>query len=573
MTKTLIKLLQLLDKKNKRNFPLIFLMMLVEIVLETVGISLVVPLISSIMDENIISKNELIGSVCGFFHIYDHRSLIISCIVALICVYVFKNIFILIECKVRYGFICESRYNVQKKIFRSILDRPYEYFLNAQTGEIIREVADDCNRTFSLFGSLIEVYANIFLTVGIVAVLFVIDPKMTLVVMSMMALLSLILVLIIRPVLKKQGSILVKYATENYKNLLEAVQGIKIVKITRSKDYFNEEFKKNGKKVIEADMKNNVINRIPSALIEAVCVTTVLLYVLFVFVSGNDINELIPSSGAFVVASLKLIPSVNKVINAYSAIAYNKESVDKVYENYSKISDEDVHTDFERLVLKDRIELKDITYRYPNSDRKILNDASLTIPVGKSVGIMGLSGIGKTTAADVLLGLLFPENGSIAFDDKVMKVDIDNYPINIGYVPQTIYIRDDSIRSNIAFGIPDADIDDDKINEVIKTAQLEDYIEKLPEGINTLIGENGIRVSGGQRQRIGIARALYNDPDLLIFDEATSALDLETEACIMRSINALHGTKTMLIIAHRPQIIEGCDYIYKMVDGRFVLEK
>ncbi len=573
MIKTLKKLYGLLDKRKKSVFPLILIMMFAETLFEALSISLVVPLITSIMDKDILTGNPLVSAICSFFYIENQSTFVVFCIAALIGVFLIKNIFMLIECRIRYDFICKSRHIVQRKIFSDILNRPYEYFLNAQSGAIIREVSDDCNRTFNLLGTLMDVCSNFLLTVGIAVVLFVINPSMTLVVMLMMAGLSVLLVTVVKPTLKKQGRILVEHATKNYKNLLEAVQGIKIVKITRTQPYFNEEFRKNGEKVIEADRKNTVIHRIPHAVTECVCVSTVLLYVLLLYLNNSDINNLISTVGAFAVASLKLIPSVKVIIGAYYAIAFNEAAVDKVSENYCSIRENASEKPLSEMKLKKSIELRNVTYQYPDSDRKVLDNASLTIPVGKSVGIIGLSGIGKTTSADVLLGLLFPKQGKIAFDDMEVDVNIDHYPIRIGYVPQSIYILGDTIKNNIAFGVPEEEIREDVIREVIKAAQLEEFVASLPDGIDTDIGENGVRISGGQRQRIGIARALYHDPDLLIFDEATSALDLKTEEGVLRSIEALQGKKTMLIIAHRPQTLKGCDFIYRMEDGRFIHDK
>lgn len=573
MIKTLKKLFGLLDRHSKIVFPLILVMMFIETLFEALGVSLIVPLVSSVMNSDSVTDHSFAAVVCSVLHIEDSGTFIVCCIVMLIALFLVKTVFMLFECKVRYNFICKSRHMVQRKIFSSILERPYEYFLNVQSGEIIREVSDDCNRTFSLFGSLMDVCANLLMTVVIAAVLLIINPVMTLVMVAMLVLLAVILITVVKPTLKKQGRILVRHATRNYKNLLEAVQGIKIVKITKSQQYFNDEFRKNGEKVIEADRKNTVINRIPHAVTEFVCISTALVYVLILYLNGSDIGAMVPAFSAFAVASLKLIPSVKGIINAYYAAAFSEAAVDKVVENYSKANALTPKKAAEPMTLKESIELRDVTYQYPESDRKILDHASLTIPVGKSVGIMGMSGIGKTTSADVLLGLLFPKEGSIAFDGREMGVNIDNYPIRIGYVPQSIFILDDTVRNNIAFGVPEGEIRDDLISEVISAAQLDDFVAALPEGINTGIGENGVRISGGQRQRIGIARALYSNPDLLIFDEATSSLDLKTEESVLQSIEALHGKKTMLIIAHRPQTITNCDYVYRMVDGKFVYEK
>lgn len=573
MLKTLKKLLSLLDGKQKAAFPLILLMMFIETLFEAIGISLIVPLVSAIMDENIVDDNPVVAAFCSIFQINSQRTFIICCIASLIAVFVVKNIFMLIECLVRNNFIYKARHIVQRKIFSSVLNRPYGCFLNAQSGEIMREVTDDCDRTFSLFGSLMDVCANFILVICITVVLMLINPSMTIVAIVMMAVLSFVLIVLVRPTLKKQGGIFLKYATRYYKNILEAVQGIKTVKITKSRQYFYEEFRKNGEKVVEAGRKRVVINRIPYAVTECVCVSSVLIYVLIQYLNEVDITVLIPAIGAFAFASLKLIPSVRMIINAYYAIAYNEEAVDKVVGNVIRINDCDSEKPVEMLKLKNQIELRNVTYQYPNSDRKILDHASLTIPVGKSVGIMGLSGIGKTTSVDVLLGLLSPQEGCIAFDGREVDINIDNYPIQIGYVPQSLFILNDTIRSNVAFGVPEDEIRDDVVWDVIKTAQLDDFVNALPDGIHTDIGENGVRISGGQRQRIGIARALYRDPDLLIFDEATSSLDLKTEASVLDAIESLHGKKTILVIAHRPQTVEKCDHIYKMVDGKFVYDE
>ena len=228
--------------------------------------------------------------------------------------------------------------------------------------------------------------------------------------------------------------------------------------------------------------------------------------------------------------------------------------------------------DVEKMEIKRDIVLKDITYKYPNTDVLIFDHADMTIPVGKSVGIVGTSGAGKTTVVDILLGLLQIETGSILADGVEVRDHYASWLKNIGYIPQTIFMIDSTIRRNVAFGCPDEDIDDSKVWEALKEAQLDEFVRGLPEGLDTSIGERGIRLSGGQRQRIGIARALFEDPEVLVLDEATSALDNETEAAIMDSINRLHGRKTLIIIAHRLQTIEKCDMVYRVADGKAVLK-
>ena len=272
---------------------------------------------------------------------------------------------------------------------------------------------------------------------------------------------------------------------------------------------------------------------------------------------------------------------MNRINNQINSIAYFEPFFMGVSDNLQdEINGQNIDMSFatdedEKLDVKESIEMKDITYAYPNTERLIFDHADLKIPVGASVGIVGTSGAGKSTVVDILLGLLEPSTGHI-YADSVDVKDAGNYRKwlkNIGYIPQMIFMLDDTIRKNVAFGVPEDKIDEDRLWEVLKEAQLDEFIKTLPEGLETGIGERGIRLSGGQRQRIGIARALYNDPEVLILDEATSALDNDTEAAIMESINRLHGRKTLIIIAHRLQTIEKCDIVYRVEDGRAKIER
>lgn len=290
---------------------------------------------------------------------------------------------------------------------------------------------------------------------------------------------------------------------------------------------------------------------------------------------GNDLQALIETLTVFGAAAVRLMPCVNRINTYITEVAYAQPSLDYVYENLNmsaitRANDRTVEAKnpLVTIALKDKIELKNIQYAYPNTDAMIFTGADMVVPYGKSVGIMGPSGAGKSTVVDILLGLLRAKEGTITCDG----VDVfENYPswlAQIGYIPQSIYLVDEPIRNNIAFGIADDEIEDRRIWEVLEEAQLKEFIETLPEGLDTTIGDRGVRLSGGQRQRLGIARALYHNPEILVFDEATSALDNETEAAVMEAINSFHGKKTMVIIAHRLNTIEKCDMIYRVADGK-----
>jgi len=318
-------------------------------------------------------------------------------------------------------------------------------------------------------------------------------------------------------------------------------------------------------------------------MIEMVSVCSMLAFIAYMIYIGKEIETLVTTLGAFAMAAMKLMPSANRIVAALNQIAFQEPSLDKLLQDlalfeedeikYSKYKKQNLTENRNILSFNDKIELRNITYSYQGSDKLILDNANMVIPIGKSVGIVGASGAGKTTAVDILLGVLLAQKGEILTDGINVMENYSEWLANIGYIPQNIFMLDDDIKSNIAFGVPEKLQDEEMVWKAIKEAQLEDFVKELKDGIHTQIGERGMRLSGGQRQRLGIARALYLNPKILVFDEATSALDNETEAAIMSSINSLHGKKTMIIIAHRLQTIKDCDIVYRVGDGRIIEER
>ncbi len=327
----------------------------------------------------------------------------------------------------------------------------------------------------------------------------------------------------------------------------------------------------------------NLYNATPRLLIETVAIAGMVLYMMIQLLSGTGAVDIMPQLTLLALVAVRLIPCANRINNHLTSIAYFEPFFMGVSDNLQEeIQDENVDyaaetyqksIDVEKLVIKDKIELKNITYKYPNTDVLIFDNADMEIPIGKSVGIVGTSGSGKTTVVDILLGLLRLQSGEILADGTEVREHYQEWLKNIGYIPQSIFMVDASIRKNVAFGYADEEIDDEKVWEALAEAQLDEFVKGLPEGLDTSIGERGIRISGGQRQRIGIARALFEDPEVLVLDEATSALDNDTEAAIMESINRLHGRKTLIIIAHRLQTIEKCDMVYRIENGKAVLQR
>ena len=388
---------------------------------------------------------------------------------------------------------------------------------------------------------------------------------------------------ILKPIMRKAGEENQDYYSGLYKWIDQSVMGIKEIKVANKESYFINEYCKCGAGYVNAVQRYNLYNATPRLLIETVAIAGMIIYMMIRIAGGTPVTEIMPQLITLAVAAMRLIPSANRINNYLTSIAYFEPFFMGVTDNLQEeIRDENVNYDeaayrqkkhVEKLPVTKEILLKDITYKYPNTEVLIFDRATMSIPVGKSVGIVGTSGAGKTTVVDIMLGLLQLESGGILADGVEVREYYESWLKNIGYIPQTIFMIDSTIRKNVAFGYADEDIDDDKVWQALKEAQLDEFVKGLPDGLDTGIGERGIRLSGGQRQRIGIARALFEDPEVLVLDEATSALDNDTEAAIMDSINRLHGRKTLIIIAHRLQTIEKCDIVYRVENGQVAKER
>lgn len=576
MINILKKFSRLLNRRQKRRLGILFLMMLVGACMESIGVSLMLPLMSTIMQPDIVENNPWIASICALLHIKSYRDFIILCIVALILVFVIKNLFLIFQYYAQTRFVYNNRFATQRRLLHIFMRRPYEYFLSVRSGEVIKLIQDDVNLTYAMLTTLLGLATESVVSVVLVITVFVMEPSMMVFIATSLLLTMLVITRSVKPIIRQEGLEAHKHAVLTNKWLLRAIQGIKEIKVTNKGDFFETNYNKSGGRYVQAEKCSSVMRSIPRLLIEMISVCSVLTMIVIMILQGKAIETLIPTLGAFALAAVKLLPSANRIVVALNDIAYKEPALNKLLENLELL---ECNVPEEGSILKPseqkckvehQIELKGITYSYPNSDKIVLQNADMVIPVGKSVGIMGTSGVGKTTAVDILLGLLQPQKGQVLVDGVDIQKNYAGWLSHIGYIPQMIFLLDDTIRANVAFGIPEEEIDDQKVRRALEEAQLGEFVRDLPQGLNTQIGERGVRLSGGQRQRIGIARALYPDPNVLIFDEATSALDNETEAALMESINSLHGRKTMVIIAHRLQTIQGCDLVYRIEDGKIV---
>lgn len=579
MGKILKKLNVLLDKKQKLTMVGLLVMMLIGAMLEVASIGIVVPVVSIVMDENAINDGGIVQTLYEILPVNSVRQFTVVIMLSLIAAFIIKNIFLFIQQKFMLSFVYGNQFSTSERLMKNYLRKGYEFYLNADTSVVQRNITSDVNNMYALILALLQLLSEGIVFACLVAVLFWQDPVMTVLVTVVLLAVLFIIKVVLKPIMHKAGEDNQDFYSGLYKLISQTVMGIKEVKIAGKEQYFVDEYITCGRGYVNAVQKYSLYNNVPRLLIETVMIICMVGYMLYLLLKGTGVETMIPTISAFGVAAMRLLPSANRINNQLNTIAFCEPFFMGVSDGLQdEISGSNTDMSFAKesdtkLPVSKVIELKDITYAYPNTDKLIFDHADLSIPVGSSVGIVGTSGAGKSTVVDILLGLLKPQTGNIYADGVDVMQEYRSWIKNIGYIPQMIFMLDSTIRENVAFGVARDKINEERIWEVLKEAQLDEFIKTLPDGLDTTIGERGIRLSGGQRQRIGIARALYEDPEVLVLDEATSALDNDTEAAIMDSINRLHGKKTLIIIAHRLQTIEKCDMIYRVENGKATLEK
>lgn len=578
MKQILKKMMILLDRKQKVTMFWLVIMMVFGAFLEAGVLTAILYVAQLVMMENALEKSEMLQVLYRILPVSTQKQFTVVVMLLLIGLILFKMIYLYFQQKLQLAFVYGNQFRTSERMMRNYLRKNYEFYLNADTAVVQRNITSDVNNMYGLILALLTLISEGIVFLFLLAVLLLQDAVMTLAIGGILIVLLLIIKVVLKPIMQKAGEDNQTYYSGLFKWISQTVQGIKEVKIGGKEQYFVDEYITCGRGYVSAVQKYNLYNSIPRLLIEAACYITLVGYLLVLILRGGDSEAMMATLAAFVAAAGRLLPCANRINNQLNSIEYFKPFFMGVSDNLQdEIDEKNVDMSFaskdcEKLPVFQSIELKDITYAYPNTDKLIFDHADMSIPVGRSVGVVGTSGAGKTTIIDVLLGLLDIRTGTICADGQNIKEHYREWLKNVGYIPQMIFMLDDTIRKNVAFGVPDREIDEKRVWEVLREAQLDEFVRGLPEGLDTGIGERGIRLSGGQRQRIGIARALYEDPEVLILDEATSALDNDTEAAIMDSINRLHGKKTLVIIAHRLQTIEKCDIVYRVENGKVFRE-
>ena len=553
----------------------IILAMIVGAILEALGIGAILPLISIMGNDNFLTEHPQIGEYASIMGISSHTEFIIVASCGLIGVYLIKNLYIAWQSYFQIRFAIKNQIFYSKELLAEYLSKSYLFHVNQNTATLIRNVNSGSMVVFSaILIPTFQLVTELITAFTIWLMLVIVDPFTAIIVAGVLSVIILSILKGFRQKIVAQGIIQNNFAAQFIKWLNQALGAIKETKILHKEEFFLQEFNKAYDEYGLANGKFTFLNQIPRTIIEACVVTGLLALIIIKLILGNAPMDIVPLLGVLALAAFRLMPSANRIVSLTNGIKFRLPFFEELYpELYSIRKRRENHTishiapPDHKLPYTDILTVDHVGFRYPEGKEDVLTDVSFTIPKGKFVGIIGSSGAGKTTFVDILLGLLEPTYGTISADGVDIFSDIRAWQENLAYVPQTIYLIDDTIKDNIALGTERGDIDDSRIEEVLKMSELYDFVMALPDGINTKVGERGIKLSGGQRQRIGIARALYQEPEVLILDEATSALDNETEKSITGTILKFKGKITIISIAHRVSTLEKCDYKVRFDGG------
>ena len=564
------KMIAIFNKRQRVELVFLFLIVLLSAVVELLGVSMIIPFINAILQPDELVQNHYVSIFMEKMNI-DTDGLIICIAIALIVVYVLKNAYLIFVNRYQLRFTYNGNRELGNRFMRCYLLQDYTFHINHNSAELMRDIATDVVMFYATVLAFIQLMSEGVIAIALVSFLLMKDVIVTIGVAFSLGVMLLLFMGSYKKELVRLGNQRRYYGYKLTQSMQQAFGGIKEIKIAGREQHFLNAFESANAGNTEAMKKNLFLNAIPKPVMEALCIAGLMIVICIRIAMGVNTVDFIGTLAVFAVAAFKLLPSVNKVSGYIGNILHNGVVIDTIYDKVKRLSQlensrkgiED-KAEYRPVSFENEIMMQAISFRYPQSDNDVLKNASAVIPYKQSIAFIGPSGAGKTTAVDIILGLLHPYEGKVLVDGQDIQDNIDGWRAKIGYIPQSIYMLDDTIRGNVAFG---AEVrDDQEIWHALEEAQLKEYVSFLPNGLDTEIGEAGVRLSGGQRQRIGIARALYRKPDILVLDEATSALDNETEAAVMESIEHLQGKLTMIIIAHRLSTIENCDIVYEVND-------
>lgn len=568
------KLNYIFNTKQKVEIFWLFVIICIGSGLELMGVSVILPIINGIMAPDKMLEEPVYIWIYEKFHMTSVRPLIMLLLVSLIVVYVIKNAFLIYMYNKQYKFIFENQRVLADRMVKCYMSQPYLFHVSKNSAELLRNINEDTGNFFGALQAGIKLLTELMVCLVLGVYLLIKDKTITISVVCLLAIMLWLSVKVYKKNLVRMGARNRFYQMSLNKWVQQSFGGIKEVKILNKEKFFYDKYDEAYRGHAKSEYTYHTLLMIPKPIIETMCICGLLGAIAIKFWwRGADITYFVPILSVFAIAAFRLLPSFNRITEYLGTILYQKSAITSIYEDLKEIDELNAqkwekNKEEKAIQFQNKIEIKDLTFSYPGAEKEVLKDLNLEIRKKSSVAFIGHSGAGKTTLADILMGLLKPAKGDVCVDGVSIFEGLNSWHQIIGYIPQTIYLMDDTIKNNIAFGIEEKEIDPARLKYAVEQAQLSQLIEELEFGLDTKIGEMGVRLSGGQRQRIGIARALYHNPEILVLDEATSALDNETEKAVMDAIETLHGKMTLIIIAHRLSTIKDCDYVYEIGDGK-----
>ncbi len=566
------KLNHILSRKQKRQTVLVFFMTMVAAVLETLGVSIILPLVQAMISPEKLLENAYIADVAKRLSLDTPVKLINFLCFCTIGLYFVKNLYMCLFTYVRARYSNKIGRELATRILMAYTHRKYTFFLGYSSGECLRDIGTDVAGVSNFLNAAFTLLTDCITITLIVVYIFVVNYQFALISVVIAAFCLLLVLKLFRNLCREWGEKTRVNGEYMYKYSLELFQGIKEIKILGRQKYFVNHYANTSERQSRITSQYTLSLASPAYIIEALFVSGFLAALCLGNSYSMDMVAVLPELSSFAIAAFRVLPSLGKISSSVNNILYSVSAVNATYRHVEDIAGdviaaEESDEEKEKAEFHREISVNDISWQYPSGDKKVLAGLCMKIQKGSAVAFIGTSGAGKTTLADIILGLLEPQKGAVTLDGTDIRELGQKWGNLLGYVPQSAYLISDTIRRNVAFGIEDQYIDDGLVWRALEQAQLKEFVEQLPEGVDTEIGESGVRVSGGQRQRLAIARALYHDPEILVLDEATSALDNDTEKALIEAIEKLQGEKTMIVVAHRLTTVKNCDIIYEIGNG------
>ncbi|MGB2300549.1 MAG: ABC transporter ATP-binding protein [Flavobacteriaceae bacterium] len=570
MKQTFHKIRFLIGYKQKKQIILLLFLLLVAMFLEVLGIGIILPVILVLLDPSSFLENIYVVSIFGdTLSQYPYEYLVLIIMLSLIILYGIKSLYLVLVIY-KQNIDLESLYSsLTRRLYDLYLNQEYSFYLSQKTSELIKNIQAETNNFTSYCRSLISTFVELSLAFSVLVTILIIEFKGAITIGIVFGILSMLYYKFSKSKLKEWGSYRQEMDSLLYYGTIESFAGIKQIKLNNKEVLFSKRINNFLEKKRKVVANYQTISQVPRYYLEMISIIGLAAFIIYFIYGGRSSTELISNLGIFVAATFRIIPSINKIIAGLQNMKYFDNSISLLYNEFKSLGP--VHSapfNLNNEIFKREISIKKLNFRYKSDQKNILEDISFSIKKNETVGIVGTSGSGKSTLVDLINGLLKPSSGEICVDNININQQIDAWQQAIGYVGQDVFLFNDSILNNICFFSKTDEINQKRLESAIKFAQLTDFIKKSPKGLYTLVGERGIQLSGGQKQRIGIARALYKNPQLMIFDEATASLDDRTELEVMRSVYKLKNTRTLLIIAHRLSTLKNCDRILDIKDGK-----